>query len=60
MMKSCWRKILNMVNEEMPVYKLSDAQRASVQRGLDDVKAGRVISDEEAEKELDKWLEEEE
>ena len=53
-------KILNMVNEEMPVYKLSDAQRASVQRGLDDVKAGRVISDEEAEKELDKWLEEEE
>ena len=53
-------KILNIVNEEMPIYKLSEAQRASIQRGLDDVKAGRVTSDEDAEKELDEWLAEEE
>lgn len=50
------QKILDMVNEEAPVYKLSDAQRASIQRGLDDVKAGRVTSDEDFQKELDEWL----
>ncbi len=53
------QKILDMVNEEAPVYKVSDAQRVAIQRGLDDVKAGRVISNEQAEKELDEWLEEE-
>ena len=53
------QKILNMVNEEAPIYKLSDAQRAAVQRGLDDVKAGRVTSDEDFQKELDEWLGEE-
>lgn len=53
------QKILDMVNEEAPVYNLSEAQRTAIQRGLDDVKAGRVISNEQAEKELDEWLEEE-
>ncbi len=51
------QKILDMVNEEAPVYKVSDAQRVAIQRGLDDVKAGRVISNEQAEKEMDEWLE---
>lgn len=53
------QKIIDMVNEETPVYKVSDAQRAAIQRGLDDVKAGRVTSHEDAEKELDEWLGEE-
>lgn len=53
------QKILDLVNEEAPVYKVSDAQRAAIQRGLDDVKAGRVTSDEDFQKELDEWLGEE-
>lgn len=53
------QKILDIVNEEAPVYKVSDAQRAAIQRGLDDVKAGRVTSDEDFQKELDEWLGEE-
>ena len=39
-----------------PPLKLSASQKASIKRGLADVKAGRVISHKEAEKELDKWL----
>ncbi len=30
--------------------------REKIQRGLDDVKAGRVVSDEEMERRMRKWL----
>ena len=37
-------------------HKLSAGQLNGIKRGLADVKAGRVISDEKFQKELDEWL----
>lgn len=51
------QKILKMVEEEEPL-QLSDGQKAAILRGKEDVKTGRVLSHDEAEKELDKWLRE--
>ena len=41
--------------EEEP-YKLSDAQRKKVRTGLDQLKKGEVISNEDLEKEENEWL----
>lgn len=46
--------------ERVPPFKLSAGQKKSIQRGLDDVKAGRVVSDEDFQKELDTWFAERE
>ena len=36
--------------------EISEAERASIDRGLDDIKQGRVTSHEEVRKKYDKWL----
>jgi predicted transcriptional regulator len=38
------------------LYKLTEGQVAGIKRGLADVKAGRLISNEKFQKELDEWL----
>ncbi len=38
------------------VYHPTPAQMTAIQRGLDDVKAGRVFSEEEANRQADEWL----
>lgn len=41
--------------DEKPVV-LSDAEIEAIEKGLEDIKNGRVISLEESNKEVDKWL----
>lgn len=50
------QRLLDMVNEEAVPYKLNESQRRSIERGLEDVRAGRVVSNEDVQKELDEWL----
>lgn len=37
-------------------HQLSDGQVAGIKRGLADIKAGRLLSDDDFQKELDEWL----
>ena len=36
--------------------EISDAEKASIKRGIEDVKAGRVVPHEEVKKKYEKWL----
>lgn len=36
--------------------EISEAEKASIERGLEDIKAGRVVSHEEVRKKYLKWL----
>ncbi len=42
--------------EDLEPYKLTKEQQASVNRGKKDVKAGRTLSEREANKAVDEWL----
>jgi len=42
------------------VHVLSNGQRAAIQHGVDDIAQGRIVSDDEAEADLDSWFEDEE
>jgi predicted transcriptional regulator len=47
--------VANQEDNSKP-YKLTEGQIAGNKRGLADVKAGRLISNESFQKELDEWL----
>ena len=36
--------------------EISDAEKASIKRGIEDVKSGRVVPHEEVKKKYEKWL----
>ena len=36
--------------------EISDAEKASIKRGIEDVKAGRIVPHEEVKKKYEKWL----
>jgi predicted transcriptional regulator len=42
--------------EPLERYKLTKAQQASINRGKKDIKAGRTLSEREANKAVDEWL----
>ena len=42
--------------EKLEPFKLTKAQQASVERGKKDIKAGRKLSEREANKAADEWL----
>ena len=49
-------RILDIGEDNFDIYQLSDEQRLAIDKGLDDIKHGRVISHEEAKKEIEEWL----
>ncbi len=53
-------QILEMVNLELEmskeVYHLSDAEKAAVQEGIDDIEAGRTFTHEEVNHGIKEWL----
>lgn len=57
--ESILEEISRFVSEEVKmeaVYKLNSLEREAVEKGLDDMKKGRVYTSEEAENMIQKWL----
>ena len=50
---------LNFISKETGVYKLSDQQLARVNESIKQYKNGEFLTEEEAEKDIQKWFEEE-
>ncbi len=46
-------------DEAVSIDNLSPGQRAAVLQGLEDIKRGNVFTQEEVDRELDEWFEEE-
>ncbi|MBX2972283.1 MAG: hypothetical protein KF797_04215 [Flavobacteriales bacterium] len=49
-------RMLKEAGERIAVYELDAKERRAVQKGLEDVKKGRVLSAEKANKAAEKWL----
>lgn len=49
-------RLLGTDTDDIEPYKLSPEQRASINKGLKDAKAGKVIPSAEADKAIDEWL----
>ena len=49
-------KLVNLEFEMESVYKLTEKERAAIEIGFNDVKAGRVYSPEAAENMIKEWL----
>jgi predicted transcriptional regulator len=50
------QKILNLVNEEAPEYKLTETQKESILKGKKDIEEGRFTTNNQLQKEVRKWL----
>lgn len=51
-------RLLGTDTDDIEPYKLSPEQRASINKGLKDAKAGKVLPSAEADKAIDAWLSE--
>jgi hypothetical protein len=49
-------EIYQMVCEDDAVYKLSDEQKLRVEEGRQQIKEGKIISNEEANRQAREWL----
>ncbi len=49
-------RLLEHESEITTTYTLSDEEKLSVEQGLQDIKAGKLYSSEEADDLLEKWL----
>jgi hypothetical protein len=49
-------RLLEIENEEMEVIKLSDQQKQAILQGQEDIKNGRFLTNEQADQEIDEWL----
>jgi hypothetical protein len=49
-------RILDIGEDNFGIYQLSSEQRLAVDAGLEDIKNGRVISHDEAKKEIEEWF----
>jgi len=49
-------RLLEIENEEMEVIKLLDQQKQAILQGQEDIKNGRFLTNEQADKEIDEWL----
>jgi predicted transcriptional regulator len=48
----------NIINESNRlIYPLTDKQLAAIEEAVEQIKAGKFLTDEEARKEIDEWLE---
>jgi hypothetical protein len=50
-------RLLEMEEEEMDIYKLSDAQKEAIALSRQQIKEGKYLTDEQANQEIDEWLE---
>ena len=51
-------KLLNLESESFEVLKFSERQEKSILKAKQQIKNGDFLTEEEANKEIDKWLEE--
>ena len=49
-------RILEVSTQEVDLIVLSDDQKARIDRGINDIKEGRYLTNEEANREIDEWL----
>lgn len=49
-------RLLDMDEDNFEIYQLSDEQKIAIDQGLEDVKNERVISHEDAKKEVEEWF----
>jgi len=49
-------RLLEIGNEEMEVVKLSDQQRQAIMKGQENIKNGHFLTNEQADQEIDEWL----
>jgi len=49
-------RLLEIENEEIEVIKLSDQQKQAILQGQEDIKNGRFLTNEQADQEIDEWL----
>jgi hypothetical protein len=50
-------RLLDMEVEELDIYMLSDAQMAAIELSRQQIKEGKYLTDEQANQEIDEWLE---
>ena len=51
-------RLLNLETEDIEVYRLSDDQRKAIHEAKQQIKNGQFLTDEQASKEIDEWLNE--
>ena len=49
-------RLLQMESEDIEIYKLSDEQKSAVNEAREQIKRGEFFTDEEANKDVDEWL----
>ncbi|KAA5544050.1 hypothetical protein [Adhaeribacter rhizoryzae] len=49
-------RLLEIENEEVEVVKLSNQQKQAIMKGQEDIKNGHFLTNEQADKEIDEWL----
>jgi len=54
------KKLLNYKRDENSVRVFNDWEQARIDKSMEDYKNGNVISDEEAQTEIEKWFDEQE
>lgn len=54
------KKLLNYKKSENSVRVFNDWEQARIDKSLEDLKNGNVISDEQAQNEIEKWFDEQE
>ncbi|MDN4164067.1 hypothetical protein QWY31_01070 [Cytophagales bacterium LB-30] len=47
---------LTIERENIDVYKLNDGQKAAIQEAREQIKRGDFLTDNQANREIDKWL----
>lgn len=51
-------RLLEIENEELEIYKLSVEEKKGIEEARAEIQEGKYISDENANKDIDKWLKE--
>ena len=49
-------RLLELETEDIEVYKLTDDQRKAINEARQQIKDGQFLTDEQANKEIDEWL----
>jgi hypothetical protein len=49
-------RLLELETQDIEVYKLNDEQKSAVAEAREQIKNGQVLTDEQANQEMDSWL----
>lgn len=49
-------RLLQLESEDIEIYKLSDEQKSAVNEAREQIKRGEFLADDEANKDVDEWL----